>query len=102
MRKSIVFQQGTPAGYFNEEENGYSFKYLPHYEGTSISLTMPREQQEYFFEKFPSFFDGLLPEGYQLDALLRKFKIDRSDAFGQLLIVGNDMVGSVTVKEITE
>ena len=40
-----------------------------------------------------------LPEGPQLEALLRMHKIDRSDTFRQLVIVGADLVGSLTVKE---
>ena len=54
-------------------------------------------KEVYRFKAFPSFFEGLLPEGPQLDALLRKAKLDKKDYFGQLLQVGNDLVGSVTV-----
>jgi serine/threonine-protein kinase HipA len=35
-----------------------------------------------------------------LDALLRQQKIDRNDLFGQLVTVGRDLVGAVTVEEI--
>jgi serine/threonine-protein kinase HipA len=42
----------------------------------------------------------LLPEGPQLEALLRKHKIDRHDAFRQLVTVGEDLVGSLTVHEL--
>ncbi len=35
-----------------------------------------------------------------LDALLRKYKIDRNDYFGQLIKVGQDVVGAVTIEEI--
>jgi serine/threonine-protein kinase HipA len=52
----------------------------------------------YLFETFPPFFEGLLPEGYQLDALLRKAKLDKNDYFSQLVTVGRDLVGSVTVE----
>ncbi|MFW5877858.1 MAG: HipA N-terminal domain-containing protein, partial [bacterium] len=47
-------------------------------------------------------FEGLLPEGIQLEGLLKFNKIDRNDLFSQLMAVGDDMVGAVTVKEITE
>jgi len=40
-----------------------------------------------------------LPEGFQLEALLRRKKLDRNDHFGQLLLVGGDTVGAVTVRE---
>ncbi|RYW70038.1 toxin HipA, partial [Legionella pneumophila] len=42
----------------------------------------------------------LLPEGIMLEALLRKYKIDKNDYFGQLIIVGQDVVGAVTIEEI--
>jgi serine/threonine-protein kinase HipA len=51
---------------------------------------------------FPLFLDGLLPEGIQLEGLLKTRKIDRYDYFSQLVAVGNDMVGAVTVKEVEE
>jgi serine/threonine-protein kinase HipA len=36
-----------------------------------------------------------------LDGLLKFGKIDRNDFFSQLMAVGDDLVGNVTVKEIT-
>ena len=45
-------------------------------------------------------FEGLLPEGMMLEALLRKYKIDRNDYFGQIIMVGQDVVGAVTVEEL--
>jgi serine/threonine-protein kinase HipA len=35
-----------------------------------------------------------------LEALLRQCKLDRNDYFGQLLRVGKDVVGAVTIEEI--
>lgn len=59
---------------------------------------MPVRTEPYTYRKFPPFFEGLLPEGYQLEALLKKAKLDRHDYFGQLIQVGADLVGSVTVE----
>ena len=61
---------------------------------------MPTNQKVYNFNNFPPFFDGLLPEGIQLEGLLKLKKIDRGDYFSQLIAVGEDTVGAVTVKEI--
>lgn len=97
-----VFQKGQPAGVLQEEPDGcYLFTYDPDYQGLAVSWTMPVKQRVYRFATFPPFFEGLLPEGYQLEALLRQAKLDRNDLFGQLLKVGGDMVGSVTVFPIT-
>jgi serine/threonine-protein kinase HipA len=63
---------------------------------------MPLNQRIYTFDRFPPFFDGLLPEGIQLEGLLKIRKIDKNDFFSQLLAVGEDMVGVITVKEILE
>jgi serine/threonine-protein kinase HipA len=102
MRKAMIYQLGIPAGYLTETDHGYEFLYLPDYSGSAISLTMPVTNEPYIFDEFPPFFDGLLPEGYQLESLLRRLKIDRTDSFSQLIAVGADLVGSVTVEEVTE
>ena len=104
MRRAYVFCDNILAGIFTEKDNhyGYIFEYLSDYQGSPISLTMPTSQKTYAFKKFPSFFDGVLPEGPQLEALLRYAKIDRSDYFSQLMVVGADLVGAVTVKEILD
>lgn len=78
----------------------YQFRYLEGYTGMPVSLTMPLSQKIYEFDTFPPFFDGVLPEGYQLEGLLKIGKIDRNDFFGQLIAVGDDLVGNVIVKEI--
>jgi serine/threonine-protein kinase HipA len=60
---------------------------------------MPVAQRIWEFPRFPAPFEGLLPEGAQLDALLRLRKLDRGDLFGQLLAVGGDVVGSLRIEE---
>jgi len=100
MRSARTFFADNLAGYLTESEDGktYRFQYDADYSGPPISLTMPVRPEPYLFDEFPPFFDGLLPEGFQLEALLRLKKIDRNDKFGQLLIIGADTVGAVTVK----
>lgn len=90
------------AGYLTEIEKNkkYSFSYDDKYNGEPISLTMPVELKEFNFNSFPPFFDGLLPEGIQLDGLLRIRKIDKDDYFSQLMAVGADLVGAVSVEEM--
>ena len=92
------------AAHLIEEERGRSYKlrYLPTYVGPPISLILPVENGEFEFDNFPAYFDGTLPEGYQLDALLRRTKLDRSDFMGQLLVVGADLVGNVTVEPLKD
>jgi serine/threonine-protein kinase HipA len=59
---------------------------------------MAKSQAVWNFPDFPAPFEGLLPEGGQLEALLRIRKLDRQDLFGQLLAVGQDVVGSLRVE----
>lgn len=104
MRKAEVYVKGDQAGTLAEIIQGkeYIFEYIPGYNGHDVSLTMPVAKSIYKFDSFPPFFDGLLPEGLQLEGLLKIRKIDRYDYFSQLIAIGNDMVGAVTVKEIEE
>jgi serine/threonine-protein kinase HipA len=104
MRKAKVFVKGAEAGTLIEIIKGkdYTFQYHDDYAGLEVSRTMPVHQKVYTFDKFPPFFDGLLPEGIQLEGLLKLKKIDKDDFFSQLIAVGEDMVGAVTVKEILE
>jgi serine/threonine-protein kinase HipA len=103
MRQADVFINGILAGVLQERERGkeYVFRYADGYKGNPISLTMPVSQREIRFDRFPPFFDGVLPEGVMLDGLLRQRKIDKDDYFSQLLAVGKDLVGAVTVEEST-
>lgn len=100
MRTAKIYINGVEAGILTELNFGkkYRFEYKEGYDGNPVSLTIPISQSAYEFDAFPPFFDGLLPEGYQLDGLLKFGKIDRNDLFSQLLAVGDDLVGNVTVK----
>lgn len=102
MRKAKVFFDGRFAGILSEDNGHYIFEYSKDYKGPSISRTMLREKEKFEFDEFPSFFDGLLPEGVNLEAFLRRTKIDRRDYFSQLLAVGHDLVGAVTVEGTRE
>jgi serine/threonine-protein kinase HipA len=101
MRKADIFMHDIRAGILEEitPRNGYRFAYDPKYTGPPVSLTAPVRPEPYEYDTFPPFLEGLLPEGYNLEALLRALKIDRQDLFSQLVAVGSDMVGAVTVME---
>jgi len=102
LRRAAVCQAGELAGYLEEiGDEGWIFSYLDDYRSSPVSLTMPVQLEPFRFAEFPSVFEGLLPEGPQLEALLRMHKIDRNNAFRQLVTVGADMVGSLTVKDVT-
>lgn len=101
MRRANVFVNGVLAGELQEIERNkhYRFIYLEGYKGSPVSLTMPAVKSIYDFDRFPPFFEGLLPEGMMLEGLLRQTKIDRNDFMSQIITVGGDLVGNVTVEE---
>ncbi|MGD8263007.1 MAG: HipA N-terminal domain-containing protein [Desulfobacterales bacterium] len=101
MRVAEVSMHGIPAGILEEIEAGkkYRFTYFERYIGPSIALTMPVDKKVFEFDRFPTFFDGLLPEGLLLEGLLKLRKIDKFDYLSQLVAVGNELVGAVTVQE---
>jgi serine/threonine-protein kinase HipA len=100
MKQAQVYVSNVLAGHLTEDNNRFTFEYVEDYDGQPVSLTMPVSKRNFTFENFPPFFDGLLPEGQQLEGLLRQKKLDRSDYFSQIVAVGNDLVGAVTVKLI--
>jgi serine/threonine-protein kinase HipA len=100
MRQATVKVHNIEAGILTEtDDRRYRFDYHAGYAGKPVSLTMPVHTEGYVFDTFPPFFDGVLPEGGRLEGLLRGRKIDRTDYFSQLLAVGEDLVGAVTVFE---
>ncbi len=104
MRRAQVLVHGERAGLLTEIERHrrFRFEYSGIYSGPPASLTMPVREEPYEFNGFPPFFDGLLPEGVQLDGLLKISKIDQGDYFAQLVAVGGDLVGAVTVENIAD
>lgn len=102
MREARVFVRGSEAGVLREISKGssYTFEYLEAYSGLEVSRTMMPDQEKFSYSTFPPFFEGLLPEGLQLEGLLKGSKIDKNDYFSQLMTVGEDLIGVVTVKEI--
>jgi serine/threonine-protein kinase HipA len=101
MKRAKVYNFGDYTGDLIEIEKTrmYKFIYDEKYNGPAISLTMPISKEIHEYDHFPPFFEGLLPEGLQLEALIRQAKIDRNDFFSMLVLVGKDLVGSVTVGE---
>ena len=99
MNKARVLVSGIEAGMLEKlTDNSYKFTYNANYAGAPVSLTMPLNKSVYEFNKFPPFFEGLLPEGNMLEGLLRKCKLDKEDYLGQLIKVGHDVVGAVTIE----
>lgn len=98
MKTAQIKQHGIPAALLEELPGGeWCVSYLPDYTGPPVSLTFPVEERSKVYPTFPAVLEGLLPEGMQLESILKQHKIDRHDYFGLLMVVGRDLVGSLTV-----
>jgi serine/threonine-protein kinase HipA len=92
---------GRPAAVLTQHgRGGCSVAYLPGYTGEPVSLTLPVAAGRREYPGFPPFLDGLLLEGSMLEAFLQRHKLESGDCFSQLVILGRDMVGALTAREL--
>lgn len=102
-RKAYIYVNNTFAGLLQETDYGYSFSYDEEYlsleNAKPVSLTLPLQKEEYVSNVLFPFFDGLIPEGWLLDAVSRNWKMNENDRFGLLLVACKDPIGNVSVME---
>ena len=100
-RKAIVVCHGGKAGIIEEIEGGYRFTYDSEFikKNKPISVSLPMTKQIYESINLFPFFLGLLPEGWYLDIVIKKLKIDKNDNFGILLATCKETIGAVTIEE---
>ncbi len=103
MRKAKVFVNGIFAGELRETEDGYVFSYEENYpqndDAKPVSLTFPLSETEFVSPILHPFFDGLIPEGWLLEAVEKTWKINPRDRMGLLLATGRDTIGNVSITE---
>ena len=101
-RKGYVYIQDHYAGIIEETEDGYSFsytsEYLQHPDAVAASITLPLRDDAYEAAILFPFFDGLIPEGWLLDAVSHNWKINANDRFGLLLLACKDCIGDVCIR----
>ena len=106
MSKALIQYKGRAAGFLEETDEGYEFRYDKEYlaDGTSnpVSLTLPLTDKPYKSPVLFPFFDGLIPEGWLLDVALRNTDISELDRFSLLLLCCKDCIGAVSVIPIKE
>ncbi|MDR0645662.1 MAG: HipA N-terminal domain-containing protein [Elusimicrobiota bacterium] len=102
MRKVKVFYKNDFAGILEETENGFKFAYDDDFKRkkTPLSVSLPLGGSPFISAKMFPFFEGLLPEGWYLDIISAKYKIDKQDTFGIMLATFGDTVGAVRIEEI--
>lgn len=103
-RTAYVYVRETFAGTLKEEDYGYLFSYDPEYlnspNSSAVSLTLPLRKEEYTSKTLFPFFDGLIPEGWLLNAVSENWKISQKDRFGLLLVACKDPIGNVRIREV--
>ncbi len=102
-RSAKVFVRDSFAGILKETDNGYLFKYDKGYledeNAVPVSLTLPLREEAYESVTIFSFFDGLIPEGWLLERIIRNWKLNPRDRFGLLMVSCKDPIGCVSVEE---
>ena len=104
-RQAAIYVQGKFAGILKETDEGYSFRYDEDYLNENplpVSITLPLAEEEYKSAVLFPFFDGLIPEGWLLDVASRNWKLDKNDRFGLLLVCCRDVIGDVSIREVSD
>ena len=101
MRQAEIYRKDVLAGILTEDGGEYRFcyesSYLEREDALPISLTMPLQEEAYVSPVLFPFFDGLIPEGWLLDVVLRNTDISILDRMSLLLLCCKECIGSVSV-----
>ena len=101
-RKAYIFYLDQKAGVLEETERGYRFTYSEDFlkSPTPVSVSLPLRKEPYESRELFPFFQGLIPEGWFLELVSKKLKIDKSDLFGILLATCEETIGSISIMRI--
>ncbi|MBC8110376.1 MAG: HipA N-terminal domain-containing protein [Verrucomicrobia bacterium] len=103
-RQADIFLNEDFAGTLEKNANRYIFRYEKDYlfDATkkAISLTLPKNKQEYQSQTLFPFFFNMLPEGVNKSIICRQLQLDENDFFSLLLEVAfSETIGAVTVRK---
>lgn len=102
-REARVFYNEIYVGTLSKIDEEYYFQYDNKYLQTDlppISLSFPKQKNEFNSKVLFPFFFGLLSEGENKELQCRKLKIDENDFFSLLLkTASEDTIGGVRVVE---
>lgn len=90
----------TPAGFLvRDEAEAVTFFYDPDYldaGGLPLSMSLPLTDRDFGDVETRAFFDNLLPENNQLDRVMARYALPRTDVVGLLSHLGADCAGAVS------
>jgi HipA-like protein len=107
MRQAKVLYKNEEAGLLSQLDNGsfvfqYNDTWFKAADKPPISLTLPKNKQEYRLEYLFPFFYNMLPEGTNKQAVCFNMRIDKKDDFGLLLTTAKyDTIGAVKIIKIS-
>jgi serine/threonine-protein kinase HipA len=106
MRQAKILFKDQEAGILTQHDNGwFTFRYFDTWISDSykpaISLTFPKNKQEFNSAHLFPFFYNMLPEGSNKLIVCKLNRIDTDDHFGVLMATAkNDPVGAIRVVKI--
>jgi serine/threonine-protein kinase HipA len=103
-QRASVFRGEELVGSIERTDKGSLFRYAPAFQrahttgrGIAYNLACRAEPYETLGVNLHTFFAGLLPEGYRLNALVRSAKTSPDDLLTLLMAAGSDTIGDVCV-----
>ncbi len=104
MKKGIVYYDNQECGtIIQNDDNKFIFEYNDDWFNNplkeSVSLTLPKTAKLYESNILFPFFDGLIPEGYLLEAAIHKYSLNSNDRMSLLLKTCHNPIGIVSIKE---
>lgn len=108
MRKATVYRNGELIGTLIEENRkSYIFRYddawFANNSKPAVSLTLPKNKQEFRNNFLFPFFYNMLSEGANKKMQNTQLRIDEEDSFGLLLATAQyDTIGAITIKPLKE
>jgi serine/threonine-protein kinase HipA len=106
MRQAKILYKDLEAGILIQQDDGtFTFRYNDSWISDSkkpgISLSLPKNNQEYQSKHLFPFFYNMLPEGSNKQVVCKLNRIDPDDSFGLLMTTAkDDNIGAIRVVKI--
>lgn len=103
MRQAKIFYKDMEAGILIQHDDGsFTFRYNDSWMNDAskpnISLTLPKQQQEYHSKNLFPFFYNMLPEGSNKQVVCKLNRVDLNDYFGLLTTTAkHDNIGAIKI-----
>ena len=102
LRQGVAWHGDQVIGAVRETENhGFRFAYddgwLADQAAPALSLSLPKQSRSFPSAQCAPFFEGLLPEGAERDAVARALGVSPENVFGILAGIGGEVAGAVSL-----